>query len=436
MSVPVPVGSGSIAPARPEGGLATRRAAMGWIAGGLGALSTPLRAAGPLAGQHVRVAFIDPLSGPAGPIGRSGLRTWQFMARALAGEGNPAGVRMTVAGFDNKGSPQESLNALKAAIDQGFRYIVQGNGSGVASVIVDAVERHNLRFPDRAVLYINYAAMDPALTQEQCSYWHVRIDADTAMKTQALARHLASQAGLERVYLLNQNYAHGQQVTTYFQSALKQVAPHIRVVGEELFPAFQEQDFAPYVNRAMAAQAQAWVTGNWGEDLQALARSMIEQRAETPLYAYYPSLQGMPTTLAHPDRRFEVYQVACGHTSQPGPLRQLGQAYRRETGEDLVVYAAYDGVSMLIHAMRFAESIDAARVAARISGMLFKGFNGPVQVDPFDHQLQKGVYISHWQKVSATYPVAAEGTGFTFAPVRYFEAGQLSTPSRCRMRRP
>ena len=106
------------------------------------------------------------------------------------------------------------------------------------------------------------------------------------------------------------------------------------------------------------------------------------------------------------------------------------------TGGMGVVYAAYDGVSMLIHAMRFAESIDAARVAARISGMLFKGFNGPVQVDPFDHQLQKGVYIAHWKKVSATYPVAAEGTGFTFAPVRYFEAGQLSTPSRCRMRRP
>ena len=210
----------------------------------------------------------------------------------------------------------------------------------------------------------------------------------------------------------------------------------IRVVGDELFPAFQDQDFTPYVKRAMAAQAQALITGNWGEDLQRLVRCMIEQGAEAPLYAYYPSLQGVPKTLAHPERRFEVYQVACGYTSQPGPLRTLGQAFRRETGEDLVVYAAYDGVSMLIHAMRFAESIDAARVAARISGMLFKGFNGPVQVDPFDHQLQKGVYIAHWQKVSEKYPVAAEATAFTFAPVRYFEAGQLSMPSRCRMRRP
>ncbi|MDO9292293.1 MAG: ABC transporter substrate-binding protein, partial [Hydrogenophaga sp.] len=80
----------------------------------------------------VRIAFIDPLSGPAADIGRNSLRSWQFMAEQLAGPGNPAGVRFVVAGFDNKGSPKESLDALKAAIDQGFRYVVQGNGSGVA----------------------------------------------------------------------------------------------------------------------------------------------------------------------------------------------------------------------------------------------------------------------------------------------------------------
>ena len=414
----------------------TRRGSLGWLAAVLGWLAAPARAASPLVGQHVRVAFIDPLSGPAADIGRNGLLSWQFMADALAGEGNPAGVRMTVAGFDNKGSPQESLNALKAAIDQGFRYIVQGNGSGVAAVILEAVERHNLRHPNRAVLYINYAAMDPELTQAQCSYWHVRIDADTSMKTLALARHFASQAGLERVYLLNQNYAHGQQVSRYFKEALKRLAPQIRVVGDDLHPQFEAQNFTPFVKRVKATGAQALVTGNWGSDLQALVASMIEEESDTPLYAYYPSLSGVPHALSHSKRRFPVYQVACGHTSQPGPLRALAQAFRRETGEDLVVYAAYDGIAMLIHAMRFAESIDVARVAARISGMLFKGFNGPVQVSPDDHQLQKGVYLARWQKVSAEYPVSAEETGFTFAPVRYFEAGQLTGLSRCQMRRP
>ena len=417
-------------------GLTTRRGSLGWMVASVGWLAAPVGVAAPLVGQQVRIAFIDPLSGPAAEIGRNGLRTWQFMARVLAGKGNPAGVRMTVAGFDNKGSPQESLNALKAAIDQGFRYIVQGNGSGVAAVILEAVDRHNLRHPDRTVLYVNYAAMDPELTQEHCSYWHVRIDADTAMKTQALAQFFASQVGLERVYLLNQNYAHGQQVSGYFKKALKRFAPQIRIVGDDLHPFFQAQDFASYAQRVKMSSAQALVTGNWGRDLKDLITCMIEQQVETPLFAYYPSLPGVPTALAHPQRRFPVYQVACGHANLPGPIGALAQGFRRETGEDLVAFAAYDGIAMLVHAMRFAESIDAARVASRISGMLFNGFNGPAQVSPDNHQLQKGVYLARWQKADAQYPVPAEETGFTFAPIRYFEAGQLGGVSHCQMRRP
>ncbi|WP_168708542.1 ABC transporter substrate-binding protein [Hydrogenophaga sp. PAMC20947] len=385
---------------------------------------------------RVRIAFIDPLSGPTAGIGRNALRTWQFMARKLGGVDNPAGVSLTVAGFDNKGSPQESLNAMKAAIDQGFRYIVQGNGSGVATAIVEAVERHNLRHPDRAVLYINYAAMDPVLTQEGCSYWHVRIDADTSMKTQALARFLGSQSDLERVYLLNQNHAHGQQASFHFKEALTRLAPRVSVVGEALHPPFQGQDFSPLVQQVQASGAQALVTANGGSDLQELVACMVDKKMETPLYAYYLNHPGVPAVLADARRRFPAYQVACGHTNLPGRVGALAREFRRETGEDLVFYAAYDGVAMLIHAMRFAESTDAARVTARISGMLFKGFNGPVQINPEDHQLQKGVFVSRWQNVNAEYPVAAEETDFTFAPIRYFEAGQLSGNSSCQMRRP
>ena len=71
-----------------------------------------------LSSQTVRIAFIDLLSGPMSDVGRNGLRSWRFMAETMP---RNAGPRFVVAGFDNKGSPQESLNALKAAVDQSFR---------------------------------------------------------------------------------------------------------------------------------------------------------------------------------------------------------------------------------------------------------------------------------------------------------------------------
>src|SRR5687767_14654654 len=170
-------------------------------------------------GETVRIAFMDPLSGPFANVGQNQLKSWQFAAEKLSAR-NPAGVKFEVVGFDNKGSPQESLNTVKAAIDQGFRYITQGNGSGAGLAILDAVSKHNERNPGKEVVYLNYAAVDPSMTNEKCDFWHFRLDADTSMKMEALTSFMKDQPQVKSVYLINQNYSHGQQVAKYFKDAM------------------------------------------------------------------------------------------------------------------------------------------------------------------------------------------------------------------------
>ena len=84
------------------------------------------------AGQTVKLAFMDPLSGPFANVGQNQLKSWQFSAEHF-NKKNAAGVKFEIVPFDNKGSPQESLNTVKAAIDQDIRYIVQGMTSSVAN---------------------------------------------------------------------------------------------------------------------------------------------------------------------------------------------------------------------------------------------------------------------------------------------------------------
>ena len=135
----------------------------------------------PLEGKVVKLAWIDPQTGLMGPVGNNQLNTVRFMAEKY-NVSNPAGVKFEIVPFDNKLSPTESLNALKAAIDQDIRYIMQGNGSSVATALIDAVNKHNERNPGKEVVYMNTAAVDPDLTNSKCSYWHFRLDADTSMK--------------------------------------------------------------------------------------------------------------------------------------------------------------------------------------------------------------------------------------------------------------
>ena len=247
--------------------------------------------------ETVKIAFMDPLSGPFANVGQNQLKSFQFIAD-FYNKANPKGVQFEIVPFDNKGSPQESLNTLKAAIDQGIRYVTQGNGSGAAAAILDAVDKYNARNPGKEMLYLNYAAVDPALTNEKCSYWHFRLDADTTMKMEALTSFMKDQPEIKKVYLINQNYAHGQQVSRYFKETIARKRPDVQIVGDDLHPIAQVKDFAPYVAKIKASGADSIVTGNWGTDLTLLVKAANEAGLTANFYTYYAGVSGTPTALA------------------------------------------------------------------------------------------------------------------------------------------
>lgn len=386
-------------------------------------------------GQTVKIAFIDPLSGPFANVGQNQLKSWQFVAERLSGAKNPAGVKFEITGFDNKGSPQESLNSLKAAIDQGFRYVTQGNGSGAALAISDAVSKHNERNPGKEVVYLNYAAVDPALTNEKCDYWHFRLDADTTMKMEALTTFMKDQPKVKNVYLLNQNYSHGQQVARYFKEGIARKRPDVKIVGEDLHPIGQVKDFAPYVAKIKQSGADTLVTGNWGADLTLLVKALNDAGLKLPMYTYYAGVTGTPTALAAGGDS-EVYVIAYGHSNHTGEIGAMVADFKKKFNDDYYTFATYNGIQVLGGAMAKAKSVDPVKVAAALEGISAKSFAGEVQMRKSDHQLQQSMYVTKWQKVDAKNAYSVENTGYTFVPIKQMDPYVSSTPTSCQMKRP
>ena len=386
-------------------------------------------------GETVKIAMIEGLSGPFGNVGQNQLKSWQFVAESLNGAKNPAGVKFEIVGMDSKGSPQEALNTFKAAVDQGFRYIAQGNGSGAALALSDAVAKHNERNPGKEVVYLNYAAVDPALTNEKCNYWHFRLDADTSQKMEALTSFMKDQAKVKKVYLLNQNYSHGQQVAKYFKEGMARKRPDSSIVGEDLVPLGQVKDFAPYVAKIKQSGADTIVTGNWGADLTLFIKALNDAGLKLPMYTYYAAVSGTPTVLASGGES-EVYQISYAHSNYSGVLGQLSDDFQKKFGDDFYTYSIYNGLVLMADAIAKAKSTDSVKVAAAMNGLKFKGFNGDSEMRKSDNQMQQGLYISKWQKVDKKNPYSVEKTGYTFAPVKYIEAYVASTPTSCQMKKP
>jgi branched-chain amino acid transport system substrate-binding protein len=396
-------------------------------------LSLTLSSAFAQKGETVKIAWIDPQTGLMGPVGNNQLKSWQFFAEKFS-QTNPAGVKFEVVGFDNKLSPAESVTAMQAAIDQGVRYLAQGNGSSVAGALIDAVNRHNARNPGKEVIFLNYAAVDPDFTNSKCSYWHFRFDADTSMKMEALTTYMKDKTDVQKVYLLNQNYSHGHQVAKFAKETLKRKRPDVQIVGEDLHPLAQVRDFAPYVAKIKASGADTVITGNWGSDLALLVKAANEGGYEGKFYTYYTGVTGTPTALGKGGEG-RVYQVAYNHYNMGEPMKTWMAEFKQRFNDDMYTAAIPNVYAALGDAMAKAKSTDPVKVAAAMSGLKFKGFNGEVELRRADHQLQQPLYITRWQKTDAKNPYSPENTGMTLVPVAEYQAFVASTPTSCQMKR-
>jgi branched-chain amino acid transport system substrate-binding protein len=138
--------------------------------------------------------------------------------------------------YDSKGQNEEALSALRAAIDDGAQVMMQGNSSATAAVLIDAINKHNEREPGKRVLFLNYSAVDPILTNEKCSFWHFRFDAHADMRMAALMEVMREDSGLKSVYLIGQDYSFGQAVLREAKKQLAAQRPDVAMVGDELHP--------------------------------------------------------------------------------------------------------------------------------------------------------------------------------------------------------
>ena len=385
----------------------------------------------------IRIAYIDPLSGPFANVGDAGLRHFRYKAEQINKQGGILGKKVEIVPFDNKTSAQESLVILRQVADQGISYITQGNGSNVAGALVGALEKYNRR-NDNKILYLNYAAVDPTLTEDQCSFWHFRFDANSEMKLESLTGYMAQSPDVKKIFLINQDYAHGHQIQSITRRLLAQKNPDIQIVGDVLHPIGRVKDFAPYVAQIRASGADSVITGNWGNDLSLLVRAAADAGLNVRFYTYYGGGLGTPAALGAAGEG-RVYQITEYHRNLPleknkPEVYDFVLPFDEANGAIDWYYGRINTqMDMLKAAMEKANSTDPTAVAFALEGMRLQTPYGEVEMRAIDHQLLQPLFISVFTK-DVEYD--SESTGLGWKTVAEFSAEETATPTNCQMQRP
>ncbi|MDR1968587.1 MAG: branched-chain amino acid ABC transporter substrate-binding protein [Burkholderiaceae bacterium] len=393
--------------------------------------------AGAAHAENVRVAVIDPLSGAFAALGENQLKSWQYMAD-LANKGKWAGDNtLEFVGFDNKAAVQDSLSQLKRAIDQGYRYIAQANGSGVAFALVDAINKHNERNPGHEVVYMNHGAVDPELTNGKCSFWHFSFDSNSDMKMQALVNSITPNKAVKKVYIIGQNYAFGRSVSKSAKEMLAQKRPDIQIVGDDLHPIGEVKDFSPYIAKIVASGADTVITGNWGSDLSLLIKGAKDAGLNVNFYTYYAVLKGVPSAMGASGLEHVKYVGVWNANNEGFVGKDIVDGFKQRFNDDFTWMQAHAVVTLLSKAIKESQSTDPVKVAFALEGLSARSLNGDVQMRAEDHQLQQPLYVATWSKVNGKdVKIDQEGTGMGWKTDAVVSAKDASLPTSCKMVRP
>ena len=409
----------------------------------LGAATWPALARSAAKAQPIKLALIESLSGP---FANTGEAVWRNLLWGIERVNARGGVRtargrrpLELLRFDNKGQAEESLSMLRAAVDAGCTAVLQGNSSSVAAALIDAINKHNERAPARRVLFLNYSAVDPILTNELCSFWHFRFDAHADMRMAALMEVMREDAQLKSIYLIGQDYSFGHAVLREGRRQLAARRPDVAIVAEELHPIGRVRDFLPYAAKIKASGAQAVLTGNWGNDLTLLVKAAREAGFDGRFYTFYGNALGVPAAIGEAGVG-KVVAVADWLPNVPTPeSAAFYKAFRArfpKPQEDYVHLRMQMMVEALAQAMERAGSADALPVARALeqARVTLAGRTGAMRED--DHQFQQPLVVGVMERQgSPGVPFDVEGSGFGFRVVRQIEAAEAALPFSCTMRR-
>jgi branched-chain amino acid transport system substrate-binding protein len=386
----------------------------------------------------VKLGYIDPLSGGGASVGEIGLKHYQWLADQINAQGGLLGKKVEILPLDDKTNPQEAVVQAQKAIDAGARFITQGNGSSVAAALSDFVTKYNDRNPGKEVLFFNYAAVDDSLTNEKCSFWHFRWDANSSIKMAAITNYLKNQPNVKKVYLINQDYSFGQGVKKLARDMLKEKRPDVEIVGDELHPLLKITDFSPYIAKIKASGADTVITGNWGQDIALLLKAAADAGLQANWFTYYAGGAGGPTAIKQTGLNGKVHDIVEGDPNTAiEPAQKAEAEFRAKYGASLWYPRAVNEMRMWQQAVKAANSLDPKAVALKLEGMtadVFDGGKGTMRKD--DHQFFQDMYIRSFGPIAPGQKFDEEGTGWAWTVKGKIAAADTNVPTVCKMERP
>lgn len=339
--------------------------------------------------ETFKIGIIETFSGGFEYFGRSYLAALNFAVYEQNAKGGLLGKKIEVITEDSEQKPDVALRKAKKVILVDKVDLLGGAAGTTVGVAISKAATEYKKIQH------NYGSLSDFVTGKEFSRYTFRTCATSVAIASALAQVISTKP-YRRFYVICPDYSYGHEITGEFKRQLKIYLPAAQIVGEDFFPMLATKDFAPFINKVIAAKADAVFTGAWGPDACILIKQARTLGLKVPFPFLCPSVGTDPYTANElKDDTVGVYTASSYDMNVKTPENEAFIARwhaKHKNEKDFLNWwpifqsgLAILGWHQVFAAIEKAGSSDSEKIIQAFEGMWYKSIVGWRSMRKCDH---------------------------------------------------
>ena len=208
-------------------------------------------------GEPIKVGVIVPLSGPAGPNGKSVAQAIETIAEGINARGGVLGRKLVVIAKDDESTPAVGVTRANEMVAEKVALVIEGWNSPVTLAMQPILARAD-------ILDITAVSKADPILAGTANPLAIRLNSSNGQDGAIIADIMLNRLGAKRIGFLSQNDAYGNGAQSVIEAELKAIGKPWEKVVVEQFP-FKQTDFRVSLANVKQARPDAVVAINSAE---------------------------------------------------------------------------------------------------------------------------------------------------------------------------
>ncbi len=230
-----------------------RRAFTAAAAAGAASFTLPALAQG----EPIKIGVIVPLSGPAGPNGKSVAQAVETIADGINAKGGVMGRKLVVIAKDDESTPAVGVTRANEMVAEKVAVVIEGWNSPVTLAMQPILARAE-------ILDITAVSKADPILAGTVNPYAIRLNSSNGQDGAIITDILLNRLGAKRIGFLSQNDAYGNGAQAVIEAELKALGKPWEKVVVEQFP-FKQTEFRVSLANVKQAKPDAVVAINAAE---------------------------------------------------------------------------------------------------------------------------------------------------------------------------